>query len=402
MKSGNFREAGCFVNFLLLLILILLSLFALLPERITSRIMIMSRRWGGRNIVCAGNGQTPTFVPVKYTKCHRFLSLLVAAGCCAATEANAQWMAPGAKPDAIVAADGSGTHKTVQEAVDAAPDKGSSRFFIQIKPGSYYEKLVIRENKGPITLFGEEAKTTILTYDDFAAKRDDQGRHLGGANSYSTKIAADGFAAENITFANSHWRSGGSGNQAIALSLTADGASFRKCRLIGKQDTLYASGGRQYFEDCYIEGEVDYIFGDATAFFERCELHCVGKCTFITAASTPPEKPVGFVFSNCKITGKTLEKGKTHLGRTWSPHASVTFLNTEMSDVIAPKGWDNWANVENERTARFAEYRSKGPGAAVKERVRWSRQLTDEEAAAFSKEKVLGPQASEPETKPGG
>ncbi|HEV2841382.1 MAG TPA: pectinesterase family protein [Chthoniobacterales bacterium] len=339
---------------------------------------------------------------MKYAKCHRLLCLFVAAGCCAATGANAQWMAPGAKPDAIVAADGGGTHKTVQEAVDAAPDKGGSRFFIQIKPGEYYEKLVIHENKGPITLFGEEAKTTILTYDDFAAKRDEQGRPLGGANSYSTKIAADGFAAENITFANSHWRSGGSGNQAIALSLTADGASFRKCRMIGKQDTLYASGGRQYFEDCYIEGEVDYIFGDATAFFERCELHCVGRCTFITAASTPREKPVGFVFSNCKITAKAVEKGKTHLGRTWGPHASVTFLNTEMSEVIAPKGWDNWANAENEKTARFAEYRSKGPGAAVKERVRWSRQLTDEEAAAFSKEKVLGPQSSEPETKVGG
>ncbi len=160
-------------------------------------------------------------------------------GCGAAAGANAQWIAPDAKPDAVVAADGSGTHKTIQQAVDAAPDKGGSRFFIRIKPGSYYEKLVIPENKGPITLFGEEAKTTILTYDDFAAKRDEQGRHLGGANSYSAKIAADGFAAENITFANSHWRSGGSGNQAIALSLNADRASFRKCRLIGKQDTLY-------------------------------------------------------------------------------------------------------------------------------------------------------------------
>ena len=356
----------------------------------------------GRNIVCAGNEQTPRFRPVKYTRRHRFLPLLVAAGCCAATEANAQWIPPGAKPDAVVAADGSGTHKTVQEAVDAAPEKGGSRFFIQIKAGSYQEKVVVHENKGPITLFGEEAKSTVLTYDDFAAKRDEQGQEIGGTNSYSAKIAADDFAAENITFANSHWRSGGVGNQAIALSLTADRASFRKCRIIGKQDTLYVSGGRQYFEDCYIEGVVDYIFGDGTAFFERCELHCVGKSTFITAASTPREKPVGFVFSNCKITGKTLEKGKTHLGRTWSPYASVTFLNTEMSEVIRPKGWDNWANAENEKTARFAEYKSKGPGASVQERVRWSRQLTDEEAAAFSKEKVLGLQSSEPEMKPGG
>lgn len=322
-------------------------------------------------------------------------------GCCAAPAANAQWITPDAKPDAVVAADGSGTHKTIQQAVDAAPDKGGPRFFIRIKPGSYREKLIIHANKGSITLFGEEANTTIVTYDDFAAKRDEQGQHVGTINSYSAKIAANDFAAENITFVNSHWRSGGTGNQAIALSLTADRASFRKCRIIGKQDTLHASGGRQYFEDCYIEGEVDYIFGDATALFERCELHCVGKCTFITAASTPREKPVGFVFSNCRITGKTLEKGTTCLGRTWGPYASVTFLNTEMSEVIAPKGWDNWANAENEKTARFAEYKSKGPGAAVKERVRWSRQLTDGESAAFSKEKVLGVQSNEPQTKPG-
>jgi pectinesterase len=304
--------------------------------------------------------------------------------------ANAQWITPDTKPDAVVAVDGSGTHKTIQKAVDAAPDKGGSRFFIQIKPGSYYEKLVIPANKGPITLFGEEARITILTYDDFAAKRNPQGQQLGLADSYSARIDADGFAAEKMTFANSHWRSGGSGNQAIALSLNADRASFRNCRFIGKQDTLYLNGGRQYFEDCYIEGEVDYIFGDATAFFERCELHCVGKGTFITAASTPREKPVGFVFSHCRITAKTSEKGKTHLGRTWRPFASVTFLNTEMSETIVPKGWDNWANAENEKTARFAEYKSKGPGAAVKERVPWSRQLTDEEAAAFTREKVLG------------
>lgn len=323
-------------------------------------------------------------------------------GCVAATGTNAQWIPPGARPNAVVAADGSGTHKSIQQAVDAAPAKGGPRFFIQVKPGSYSEKLLIDENKGPITLFGEAAKTTILTYDDFAGKRDEHGQELGGANSYSAKIATDSFAAENITFANSHWRGGGNSNQAIALSLVTDRASFRKCRMIGKQDTLYASGGRHYFEECYIEGEVDYIFGDATAFFERCELHCIGKCTFITAASTPRERPVGFVFSNCKITATSRERGTTYLGRPWRPHASVTFLNTEMSELIAPAGWDNWANPENEKTARFAEYKSKGAGAAVKERVRWSRQLTDEEAAAFTKEKVLGPQPSEPGTKPGG
>ena len=329
-----------------------------------------------------------SFIPMKDRKCHLFF-LLFAAGCFVATETNAQWITPGAKPDAVVAADGSGTHKTIQQAVDAAPAKGGSRFFIQVRPGSYREKLVIKKNKGPITLFGEDTKSTILTYDDFASKRDEHGEEIGSMNSYTAQIEADGFAAENITFANPHWPRSVFGHQAIALSLVADRTNLRKCRLIGYQDTLYVSGGRQYFEECYIEGIGDYIFGDAIAFFERCELHCTEKCMFITAASTPPEQPIGFVFSNCRITAATLEKGVIYLGRTWGPYASVTFLNTEMPEAIVPGGWDNWFSAENEKTARFAEYRSKGPGAAVKQRVGWSRQLTDEEAAAFTKEKVL-------------
>src|ERR1051326_1477051 len=119
---------------------------------------------------------------MKSTKSYRLCSLLVAAGCCAAGETNAQWLPPGAKPGAVVAADGSGTHKTIQQAVDAAPGKGGPRFFIQVKPGSYREKLVIQKNKGAITLFGEEAERTILTYDDFAAKLDEHGEEIGTMN----------------------------------------------------------------------------------------------------------------------------------------------------------------------------------------------------------------------------
>src|SRR5204862_55403 len=141
---------------------------------------------------------------------------------------------------------------------------------------------------------------------------------------------------------NPHWPRSVVGHQAVALSLIANRTILRKCRLIGYQDTLYLSSGRQYFEDCYIEGIGDYIFGDAAAFFERCELHCIEKCMFITAASTPQEQPVGFVFSNCKITAATLEKGIIYLGRTWGPYASVTFLHTEMPEAIIPGGWDNW------------------------------------------------------------
>lgn len=303
--------------------------------------------------------------------------------------AGAQWIAPGAKPNAVVAADGSGTHKTVQEAIAAAPAAGGTRFFIHVKPGTYKEKLLIAKDKGPITIHGDAAETTILTYSDSAGTLDASGKELGTSGSYSTKIEAREFAAENVTFENTHGTSGGKGNQAVALYLNSDRAVFRKCRFVGMQDTLYANGGRQYFEDCHIAGTVDYIFGGATAFFERCELHCVGKGVSITAASTPQQSPFGYVFSNCKITAEAPANWKTHLGRPWRPYASVTYLNTEMADVVISAGWDNWKNPENEKTARFAEYRSTGPGANPGARVPWSKQLTDEEAAAFAMEKVL-------------
>jgi pectinesterase len=281
------------------------------------------------------------------------------------------------------------TAQELQEAINAAPSKGKERFYIQVKPGTYKEKLVFPKDKCPITIYGENAKTTILTYDDYAGKTDESGQKLGTGKSYSVKIESDDFAAENITFQNEHKKEAGEGDQALALSVTGDRAVFRKCRFTGWQDTLYIERNRQYFEDCYISGQVDYIFGGATAFFERCELHCVAKGIAITAASTPQEQQYGYVFSHCKIMAEAPADWKTYLGRPWKPYASVTYLNTELPEIIAPAGWDNWRNPENEKTARFAEYRSTGPGASSEKRVPWSKQLTEEEAANYTVEKVL-------------
>src|SRR5438067_892728 len=313
--------------------------------------------------------------PLVIRSAFAFTALLVAF----VNSASAQWISPGAKPNAVVAADGSGTHKTVQEAINAAPAKAKERFFIQIKPGTYKEKLVVPKDKGPITFYGADAKTTVLTYEDYAGKKDASDKPLGTGGSYSIKIDANDFAVDNITFENTHAKTAGEGDQAVAVSVTGDREIFRKCRLTGFQDTLYADHGRQYFEDCYISGQVDYIFGSATAFFERCELHCVAKGVSITAASTSQEQPYGYVFSHCKITAEPPPNWKTHLGRPWKPYAAVVYLNTEMADIVEPKGWDNWKKAENEQTARFAEYKSTGPGAKPAERVPWSKQLTDEE-----------------------
>jgi pectinesterase len=295
------------------------------------------------------------------------------------------------KADVIVAADGSGQYKTVQDALNAAPGKNEARFVIFIKPGTYKEKLTVSKDKGPIVLRGESATTTTLTSDD-AAKTVRDGKEVGTSGSATVLIQAKDFVAENITFENSAGQNAG---QAVAVNVWSDKAIFRRCRFLGWQDTLLVNRGRQYFEDCYIAGHVDFIFGAAAAWFERCEIYCrLGGS--ITAASTTPEQPYGMVFSHCKITSAPLEERKaagrptTILGRTWRPAASVTFLNTEMSDIVTPAAWDNWGNAENEKTARYAEYKSSGPGGMTGGRAAWSKQLTDGEAAAITLEKVLG------------
>jgi PelA/Pel-15E family pectate lyase len=298
-----------------------------------------------------------------------------------------------------VAADGSGDFKTVQEAINAAPTGGTSRFVIRIKPGTYKEKLTVAKNKGPITFLGEDAATTVLTFSDHAKTLAPDGTELGTSKSASILIQSPDFQAENITFENS----AGPVGQAVAVHVRGDRAVFRKCRFLGWQDTLLTNqdasqtkGNRQYFEECYIDGSTDFIFGPAIAWFERCRLH-VRRSGYITAASTPQDQPYGYVFSNCTITGEP--DVKTILGRPWRPYASVIFLNTTMQDVIRPEGWNNWPNAtnnegkDNEKTARYAEYGSKTPDGKpvdLTPRAAWSKRLTAEEATAITMEKVFG------------
>ncbi|HKX27250.1 MAG TPA: pectinesterase family protein, partial [Blastocatellia bacterium] len=165
-----------------------------------------------------------------------------------------------------------------------------------------------------------------------------------------------------------------------------DRATFRNCRFLGWQDTIFANRGRQYFEGCYIAGHVDFIFGAATMFFERCHIHCL-KDGYITAASTPASQPFGFVFANCKITGETPEV-KTFLGRPWRGYGSTIFLNTEMSAVVRPEGWNNWY-ADREKTARYYEHHSTGSGASPQTRVKWARQLSEAELHTLTPEIVL-------------
>lgn len=298
---------------------------------------------------------------------------------------------PAYPKDLTVAQDGSGDYKTIQEAVNAVRDLSQEQVTIHIKPGVYREKLVIPSWKTKISLMGESNANTVITNSDYSGKDYPGGKDAFGRSKYSTYtsytvlVQGNDFTAENITIENASGRVG----QAVALHVEADRVTIRNCRLLGNQDTVYAAteNSRQYYADCYIEGTTDFIFGEATAVFQRCTIRNLTN-SYITAASTTPRQHFGYVFIDCKLTADTAAK-KCYLGRPWRPSARTVFLNTEMGSHILPEGWNNWNNAENEKTVYYAESNSKGPGAGTAGRVKWSKQLSAGEAKEYTLEKIF-------------
>ncbi|HUI55005.1 MAG TPA: pectinesterase family protein [Bryobacteraceae bacterium] len=277
----------------------------------------------------------------------------------------------------VVSPDGSGQFKTVQAAVDFAPPHSA----IHIKPGVYKERVTVPPGKSQLLLRGDDPNTTIITF-DLHAGLPGPARPLITFDTPTVFIQANDFTAENLTFENS----AGPQGQAVALTIMGDRGVFRNCRFLGYQDTLLAQAGRQYFDRCYIAGAVDFIFGGSAAWFENCEIHVTAN-GYITAANTPKDQRYGYVLSHCRITGEP--GARTYLGRPWRPYAATAFLYTEMSANVRPEGWDNWRDPAREKTARYAEYRSTGPGADPAARVAWAHFLSGAEAAQLTAETVL-------------
>ena len=272
--------------------------------------------------------------------------------------------------DYVVAQDGSGDFFTVQEAINTVPDfRKDVRTTILIRKGTYKEKLIIPESKINISLIGENG--AVLTYDGFANKKNVFGENMGTSGSSSCYIYAPDFYAENITFENSSGPIG----QAVACFVSADRVYFKNCRFLGFQDTLYtySKQSRQYYEDCYIEGTVDFIFGWSTAVFNRCHIHSK-RDGYVTAPSTDKGKKYGYVFYDCKLTAEP-EATKVYLSRPWRPYAQAVFIRCELGKHILPIGWNNWGKKENEKTVFYAEYESRGEGAHPKARAAFSQQL---------------------------
>lgn len=285
----------------------------------------------------------------------------------------------------VVAADGSGDYATVQQALDAVPSRQTQPTTIFIKKGTYKEKLTLAVGKNFVQLVGEDAATTILTYDDYAQKQTPEGKNLGTSASASFFVRATDFSAENLTFANS----AGPVGQALAIWVGGDRVRFRHCRFLGNQDTIYTAGRRQYYQDCYIEGTTDFIFGASTAWFEACELYCKKGGLYLTAASTPDTVRYGYVFNHCRLTGDA-PADSYFLGRPWRPYAKVVLLSCTLGPHIKPAGWHNWGKPSNEATAYYAEFASTGSGANARDRVAWSHQLSAAEARQYTPGTVLG------------
>ena len=302
----------------------------------------------------------------------------------------------GKKKTLVVAADGSGQFKTVQEAVDSAPD-GNVR--INIKPGEYRALISITTNGVELHGLGKTPQDTVLIYDNSAGTPGPDGRQLGTGKSGTIMVTGDDFYAENLTIANNfeklHGRTN-EGSQAVALHITGDREFFRKVRFLGFQDTLYADSklchgpssgpcqaARQYYADCYIEGHVDFIFGDAKAVFDHCEIHTLPHVmdTLTAQSRLRPEEDSGYVFRDCIVTGDPGSQDIL-LGRPWRAYSTVIFLNTDFKAPLDPAGWKEWSGAL--ATSDYAEYNSHGMAGDVTKRIAPSKQLTAADIAKYA------------------
>ena len=309
---------------------------------------------------------------------------------------NAPEMAGTSPPEdetLYVAADGTGDFYSIQRALDAAPKTGA---LVLVAPGTYREVLTIDKPNIRLRSANMDAGKTMVVNDRSA------GANGGTLHSATVNVTADNFFAENITFQNEFNRTHPqlpAGSQALALLVTGDRAVFHNVRLLGNQDTVYSGSrncapdgnpcipARQYFSDCYVAGNVDFIFGDGKAVFDHCEIHSTAHAGgFITAqAKHYPDEDSGFVFDRCTLTSGPDLTGKVYLGRPWRPYASVVFLNTEMGEHIDPAGWREWHPGETHsiETVFYAEFDSTGPGARPEQRETHTHLLTPGQATQY-------------------
>uniref|UniRef100_A0A0D9V3A9 Pectinesterase n=1 Tax=Leersia perrieri TaxID=77586 RepID=A0A0D9V3A9_9ORYZ len=264
---------------------------------------------------------------------------------------------------------GNGDHRTIQDAIDAAPANDSAAVVIRIRPGVYREKVVV--DKPNVTLTGTSASSTVITWNESWVS--DQ--------SPTVSLLASDFVAKRLTFQNTF----GNTAPAVAVRVAGDRVAFYGCRFVSFQDTLLDERGRHYYRGCYVQGATDFIFGNGRALFDKCHLHSTSPAgaggAFTAQQRSSESEDTGYSFVGCKLTG--LGAGTSILGRPWGPYSRVVFALTYMSSTVRPQGWDDWGDPSKQRTVFYGQYQCYGDGSKTDGRVAWSRDLTQAEAAPF-------------------
>ena len=318
--------------------------------------------------------------------------------------------------------DGLSCFTTLSDALAQIPSDTDEPVTILLKPGVYHEKVTI--NRPYVTIQGEDANTTIITWDDCANALMPDGSKMGTFRSYTMFLDNHDITLSHITVQNASGPRSKAG-QAIALYADGDRITVTHCRLESHQDTLFTGplpptviqpggfigpkefapriNGRHFYKNCYICGDIDFIFGSATAYFENCELYSIYEkpeitssdkqalvCGYVTAASTPEGQEYGYVFSHCHFTSNCPEKS-VFLGRPWRNYAKTVVLNCELEKHIHPEGFHDWNKPAARDTCFYGEYQNTGVGADPdhESRVSFVHELSSKEVLCFTKKAVL-------------
>ncbi|MQM00332.1 hypothetical protein Taro_033067 [Colocasia esculenta] len=292
------------------------------------------------------------------------------------------------KPNVVVAKDGSGNFKTISEALAAMPAKYKGRYVIYVKAGIYDESPTVTKNMMNVTMYGDGSRKTIVNGNK---------NFVDGTRTFQTATfvaIGEGFMAIDMGFRNS---AGAVKHQAVALRVQSDRAIFLNCRMEGYQDTLYAQTHRQYYRSCVVAGTVDFIFGDAAAIFQNCNLvvrrPLDNQQNIVTAQGRVDRRQsTGFVIQSCRfIADKKLKVAgappiRSYLGRPWKEYSRTIIMESTIGDFIHPDGYMPWEGDFALKTLYYGEYGNKGPGAGLAKRVSWPgfRVINKQEAVKYT------------------
>ncbi|KAL4384941.1 hypothetical protein GQ457_15G021500 [Hibiscus cannabinus] len=276
------------------------------------------------------------------------------------------------KFDLVVAKDGTGNFTNITDAVAAAPNNSDTRFVIYIKAGAYFENVEVERKKKMLMFVGDGIGKTVVkasrnVVDGFTTFR-----------SATVAVVGDGFIAKGITIENS---AGPSKHQAVALRSGSDLSAFYKCSFVGYQDTLYVHSLRQFYRECDVYGTIDFIFGNAAAVFQGCNLYAREpnpnqKNIFTAQGREDPNQNTGISILNSKIAAAAdlipvKSSFKTYLGRPWKPYSRTVIMRSYIDDSVDPAGWLEWNGTFGLSTLYYGEYLNRGPGSNTSARVTW-------------------------------